>query len=110
MRFVQGVGQEIFADTVTAGISGLLTRRVEFGSGVTYSSGRDQPNGRHGYGTYSASARIGYALSRNVSLFTQYFYLHYRFNDSVVLPAGTPHDLGRQGVRVGLALWAPLTR
>jgi hypothetical protein len=110
MRFVQGVGQEIFADTVQAGIAGLVTRRIEFGSGVTYSSGRSTTSGGNSYGTFSSSARLGYALSRNVSLFTQYFYLHYRFDDSVVLPAGTPRDLGRQGVRVGLALWAPLSR
>ena len=110
MRFVQGVGQEIFTDTLQMGVNGLVTRRIHFGTGGSYSSGRNQQNVGRRYGTFAASARISYGLSRHVSLFTQYFYLNYVLDNTVVVAAGTPRDLARQGVRVGLALWAPLSR
>ena len=110
MRFVQGLGQEIFADTLQFGVNGLLTRRVHFGAGGSYSAGRNQQTSSRRYGTFASSARISYGFSRHVELFTQYFYLNYVLDNSVVVAAGTPRDLARQGVRVGLALWAPLSR
>lgn len=110
VRFLQGVDQGFFSDVVQFGLGGLVNRRVQMDAGGMYSSGENRVDGKQTYESYSGGVRVSYAMSRHVSVFTQYFYYAYQFDDSVVLLPGTPRTIDRQGVRFGLALWAPLLR
>lgn len=111
-RFADGFDAEMLANTATVSVDGLLSRRVSLGFGgqfVISADNRDQQSSRD-YQAYSASSRVSYALTRNMSTYVQYIYYSYQFGNSVVLPASIGRRLDRQGVRVGLSLWAPILR
>ena len=52
-----------------------------------------------------------YGLSRSLALYVQYVYYFYDFQQKTALPGGLPPSLERNGIRVGVTVWAsPLRR
>jgi hypothetical protein len=109
-RFTDGLDAQMLANTGTAYVEGLVSRRVSvlFGGQVTLSDKAEKA--ANDYQLYSASGRISYALTRNISTYAQYVYYSYQFGDSVVLPTSVIRRLDRQGIRVGISLWTPILR
>jgi hypothetical protein len=102
--------EPVLTNRTTAVVKGLLGRQTELSFLGSYSSGDVGLSGdRSGFGTYLGSAILRRAISQHLAAFASYRYYHYRFADSVNLPAGVAQELDRNGVRVGLTVWLPLT-
>jgi len=111
LEFVPGLAQPVYANSVSAGLDGLLTRRIEFGLAGGFSQGRSvlAPDSSR-YDTYNGSARFQYALTPSTALHLEYFYYFYDFLGHVVVVSGAPQRMERNGVRVGLRLLVPAFR
>ena len=109
-RFTDGLDAEMLANTGTGYVEGWLSRRVSvlFGGQVILSDKGEKAT--NDYEMYSASGRLSYALTRNISTYAQYVYYSYQFGESVVLPASVVRRLDRQGIRVGISFWTPILR
>jgi hypothetical protein len=98
----------VFADGVSAGIDGLLTRRVDLSMFVGYSDGVSVENRDSvQITTYTGNLRGRYALSRRLAVFLEYLRYYYQFRGSARLLVGIPQRWDRSGVRAGLTLWVP---
>lgn len=110
IAILEGVtGEAYFTDTANVTLSGYLSRRVDVTFGGGYSTGQPrQGEGPKRLETYTASARIAFALARQAALFSEYSYYRYRFADPVAPAGGFPPIFSRNAVRVGVSLWVPL--
>ncbi len=61
------------------------------------------------FDSYSASARLRRALHRTLAVYVEYLFYQYNFDEVADRPFGLPREFSRNGVRVGLSLWLPLT-
>jgi opacity protein-like surface antigen len=110
-RFEDLLLQPVIYDSFSGSQGGLISRRVQFDSGIR------GVIGRFGYGglsaasefdTFQAYAGISYALNRFMQIGTNYSYYRYRFDEFAPLPAAIPRNVDRQSVRAQLNFWAPL--
>jgi len=107
VSFLDGFTSPSLNDRASAGVGGLMGRRTDLSSGVSWSTGSiglDENN----YHAWHASAQVRFALTRGLALFGSYYYYMHEFGASVQLPRGVVSSLDRQGVRVGLTTWVPL--
>lgn len=111
LEFIPGLAQPVYANGVTAGLDGLLHRRVEIGFSGGYSQGRSALSAASTqYDTYNASARVQYALNTSTAFNVEYVYYFYDFTGDVLVTSGAPQRLQRNGVRFGLRLLLPAFR
>ena len=109
MWFEDGFPEPIFSDSVTLGLGGYLSRRLEFRSQAGYSTGSvGFGSAGNGFDTYMGTARLQYGLTRYLATYVEYLYFHYEFSTATLLPGAFPRGLDRQGVRGGVSLWVPL--
>ena len=106
--FQDGITDPWISDVVYATFGGYFNRRVSVSTSTAYASG-SQIGGPGTYDTWSSSAQLQVALTRNIATFAQYFYYRY-FYEETRLPSGVPPKFDRQGVRFGLTFWVPLLR
>ena len=107
VRFVEGADTEVLANTVQAGVHGLIGRRFQLSVEGHMVLSDEEENARD-YRATAGSARLNYAISRRLSAYGQYIYYNYRFGEAVVLPVTQSGRTSRQGVRVGITLWTPV--
>jgi hypothetical protein len=108
------VDEPLTSDGVTAGISGLISRSVQFsavarGALGTVGYGSDAADAP-GFDTVYASAMLAYAMNRYVNLFASYGLYRHNFEDGVTLRADVPQAASRQGARFGVTVWAPILK
>jgi len=108
--FVEMFLQPVFSDTVTTGVGGRLSRRMQVQSSVGVSDGTVGlvSSSVNHLRTYFASAGLRVDASRIVSVGFDYAYYRYRFGSGVQLPPGLGPQSELQSARVYLSLWAPL--
>jgi hypothetical protein len=107
--FVDTFDQPIMYDSVSVGVSGLLTRRLQLSTGARGSNGRvGLASVDNRYRTYMGSTTLTTTLTRTIGVSAEYFYLRYRFDGGAALPLAVGRDGERQGVRGYLTLWAPV--
>ncbi len=108
--FVETFLQPVFSDSVTAGIGGRLSRRVQLQTSVGVASGNVGllASLANAFRTYFASAGLRLDASRTVSVGFDYAYYQYRFGGGVQLPPGLEPQSELQSARVYVSLWAPL--
>jgi len=107
--FVETFDQPILYDSVTAGLGGLVTRRLELSANARASTGQIGLTGSdRGYRTYMGSMTLTTSLTRTIGIGAQYFYIRYRFGGSADLPGGVARDGERQGVHAYISVWAPI--
>jgi hypothetical protein len=102
--------QPVIRTSASAGAGGLLGRRAQLDFRTAYSDGQvgfDTSNSN--FDTFGGSADFHYALTRNFAASLGWFYYRYDFGRSVLLPPGVASQMNRQGIHVGLTVWAPLT-
>lgn len=101
--------QPVFSDTVSAMVSGLISRRVSFDAGTGLERGKvGFSNTDNGYSTLYTSAGIGIAITRFLNGGLRYGYSRYQFDNGVRLPADLLFQTGRHGVHAYLSTWLPL--
>ena len=102
-----GFNQPTLLDTAFAGVGGLIGRRVDVSSGLSYSTGKIGLETSN-YRSWYASSQVRYAIYRSLAAYASYYYYLYNFGNDVTLPTGTVRALDRNGVRVGVTAWLPL--
>jgi len=108
LEYVVDLPEPVYADSVGAGVAGLLSRRVDLSLSAAYSSGESLLNlGSTLFDTYTGDVRLRYALTRTFAAYAEYLYYYYDFREGAQLLAGIPAGLERNGVRLGLTLWVP---
>ena len=105
--FEAGFREPVLQDTVSAGVSNQLSRRVTWSAQVAYRYGGIGFDGSRSYNSYNAGGGVHMALTRRISMFTDYSV--YRYD----VPAGSTvftslQKFSRQSVTAGLSVWAPL--
>lgn len=113
LEFVETFTEPLLSDTVALRLDGSFTRRVDVAVSAGLSKGSvgfaaGDPD--HGYGTYGASARLRWAITRFVTTYGEYITYGHAFGSEVQVPGGFGRDVKRSEVRVGLTFWAPLIR
>jgi hypothetical protein len=106
----EGFADPFLAQSATASLSGLLSRRLSFVSTLSYSAGTiGVGKGRH-FGSGVFNVGLQYAISRYLAATAQYMYYRYRFDPLVAVDPRFPRSLSRNGVRFGLTTSIPLVR
>jgi len=107
VQFVYGFEQPFESDTVSARLSGYLTRRWDVQATTAYSRGDVGLSGGTGqsFNTLTASLGTRFAVSRSLAFNADYFFYSYDFGDQVVLPGSLARDVTRNGLRAGLTVW-----
>jgi opacity protein-like surface antigen len=108
--FYEGFNEPFLSDSVNASLTGLLSRRLSFQSGLDYSFGKVGIGTSNGYDTLSAQAGLEYGLTSMLALYTNYIYYRYEFDQNVALDPRFAQSLNRQGVRFGLSASLPILR
>jgi hypothetical protein len=109
VHFEAAFQQPVFSDTVSAMVSGLISRRVSFDAGTGLQRGKvGFSNTDNDYGTLYTSTGIGIAITRFLNGGLRYGYSRYRFDNGVRLPADLLFQTGRHGVHAYLSSWLPL--
>lgn len=108
--FREGYNEPFFTEGATAGLGGLITRRLSFSAVGTWSLSTLQREGRTGQDSFTATVQSTYALSRFLALFANYVYYKYDFEEDVPLDPRFPRALDRQGIRVGITTSIPIIR
>jgi hypothetical protein len=110
VRYIEGFVRPVFGDSAGSSVSGLLSRRVDVAVNAAYFTGTEGlTRGSARLDSYWASARLRRALTRTLATYVEYLFYHYGFDEAAVRPAGLPRTFNRNGARVGLSLWLPLT-
>jgi opacity protein-like surface antigen len=108
--FHEGFNDPFLAQSVSADLQGLLSRRLRFSSAVAYSRGLVGARSADTFGTTSATAGLEYGLTRNLAAYLNYVYYQYEFATQVELDPRFPDRLSRDGIRLGLSTSIPLIR
>jgi opacity protein-like surface antigen len=99
----------VTSDGITAGLEGLVSRRIQFQTTARASTGRAGSSvDEGGFDTYYGNASLGYALNRHTNLSLTYAYYRHRFDRGVALPADFVNQFNRHSVRASVSVWAPL--
>lgn len=110
LRFVEGLSEAVFSDSVSGTLGGYLRPRVDFSAVGAYSAGSSTYNQSRKFSTYTFSTQVRYGINRWLGLFGQYFFYHYTLNPEFARTAALPSGFDRQGARVGLTTIVPLIR
>jgi opacity protein-like surface antigen len=105
------VDEPVYADTVRVHSAGLIGgRRLMLSIDGSYSSGHlTYTLNQNQIVTYTAAARLQWAISQNWSFDGMYSYYDYEFGSDVALPTGILPRIDRQSVRFGISYWLPLS-
>lgn len=109
-QFLQVFRQPAFTDSVTASLSGMVNRRVEYRVATGWMTGALGLNAAasRGFNSYYAATGATVGLSRHLAIGAGYTYYHYRFDRAADLPAGAVTELSRHAVQAGLQISMPL--
>jgi hypothetical protein len=99
--FHEGFGEPFFSDSISAALTGLLTRRLHSSSYAATSFGNVGVGSGNRFNGFGASTGLGYGLFRVLELFVDYVYYHYRFDEQVAFDPRFPRAMNRQGIRFG---------
>ena len=112
LEYVPGLRTPVYASGFTTAVTGLINRRWDVLLSAAYSDGASAlvRDASSTFDTYTANLRTKYAFSRTWAVYADYLYYYYDFRGTGQLPPGVAPVLERNGVRVGVMLWAPMTR
>jgi opacity protein-like surface antigen len=108
-RFLEIWADPVVSDSLTFGLGGFVSRRMEIHFGARGAEGDI------GFGAFprhftaaNGTANLSYALTRNLRFGVDYVYSQYRFGSGIALPPEWLNDIKRQRVSVSLSAWMPL--
>ena len=106
--FVDTLAEPVFGDTARAGLSGLISRRIQFDASANATLGDAGFNVQRKFNTYRGTVSLSTALNRHMNIGADYSYYRYKFDDGIELQDGLPRNVNRQSVRAHVSFWAPL--
>ena len=101
--------EPVMADAMTAGLGGLITRRLQFSATAqgglgTIGAAANAP----GFDSLAGRATLSMAITRFMNLGVAYSYYHHRFDSHAVVPTNIRASMDRHSVSASVNLWAPL--
>lgn len=106
-----GFGQPVLSDEASASLGGQVSHRLDLRTSAAYTRGDLNPGAAsNSFRSYTASARLRFAMSAMAAVYGEYFAYEYRFDSVSDLPFAFTPNVFRQGVQAGLTLWLPLIR
>jgi hypothetical protein len=109
MGFIDALIQPTFANSLSASLTGLLSRRFSVDAGGGMSDGTIGLTGdTNGYRAYRATAGLTTGITSTVGVRVDYVYYTYRFETTQFLPTALGRNIRRQSVQVSLDFSAPL--
>jgi hypothetical protein len=110
LQSIDTMAEPFLAGAVSGSVSGYLNSRTRLRITPSYAQGADVTDSARAYRSWTAETRADIALSHHWAIYAEHFYYHYQFAGAFELPGGLQAGLNRQGLRIGLALWAPVIR
>jgi hypothetical protein len=110
VEYVAGLSEPVIGNSVTTSVDGLLSRRTDVFVSAAYSNGEFALTHSGRILSYSANARLRYAITHAWAVYAQYLYYFYDFDQNVPLLPGLPPRLERNVVRAGVTLRAAAVR
>jgi hypothetical protein len=105
VEYVAGLTEPVLVNGWMASLTGLIAPKLDASSSFGYSSGGSALSANSlRFDTYTADARLRYALNNSVFAFAEYIRYYYDFDDAIEQAANLPAGLKRNGVRVGVTL------
>jgi hypothetical protein len=108
LQYVETWPEPLFADSATAMVAGLLSRRSQVQVAVRALNGNTQSTAAGNISSYSGSAALSLALNRFVSTGLTYAYYQHGFASTIALAPGYPDDFDGHTIRASINLWAPI--
>ena len=109
MGFIDALIQPTFADSLSASLTGLLSRRFSLDAGGGVSDGTIGLTGNtNGYRAYRGTVGLTTGITSAVGVRVDYVYYTYRFDTTQFLPTALGRNIRRQSVQVSLDFSAPL--
>ena len=102
--------EPVQSDSVAVSFGGSISRRLQFSSGASTSTGRmglDDRSGGH-FDAYQGSATLSYGISRYVGAGLTYTTYHHKFDQARLLAPGFGPWVDRHRVAVQISVSAPL--
>jgi hypothetical protein len=106
----EGFADPFIAQSASATLAGMLSRRLSSSSSLSYSAGTIGVGAGRNFGSGVFTSGLQYAISRYLAAMVDYVYYRYRFDAAVAVDPRFPRSLSRNGVRVGLTTSIPLVR
>jgi hypothetical protein len=106
----EGFADPFIAQSASANLVGLLSRRLSFMSTVAFSQGTVGVGNGRDFSTGMAGAGLQYGITRYLAATANYMYYRYRFDPLVAVDPRFPRSLSRNGVQFGLTTSVPLLR
>jgi hypothetical protein len=106
----EGFADPFIAQSASASLVGLLSRRLSFMSTVAFSQGTVGVGSGRDFSTGMAGVGLQYGITRYLAASADYMYYRYRFDPLVAVDPRFPRSLSRNGVQFGLTTSIPLVR
>jgi hypothetical protein len=106
VEYLALLAEPVLSDAARIELTGLVARRVDVSATIGYATGASAiRRGSDQLETRTGQARIRYALSHAVALYSEYRYYYYNLRGQASLAPDLPSAFEQQGVRVGLILF-----
>ncbi|MEO8678633.1 MAG: hypothetical protein ABI665_06285, partial [Vicinamibacterales bacterium] len=105
---IDSVPRPFVTSTVSGEVRGFASSRASLSIQPSFAWGADVADATRTFHSAVAQTRADVAVNRNWALYVEHFYYLYRFAGVTDLPQALPAGFSRQGLRWGLALWAPV--
>jgi hypothetical protein len=106
--FIDTLAEPVFGDSASAGVNGLLTRRIQFSAVAFLSMGSAGFTEQRQFDTYRGVVTLSTALNRFMNVGADYAYYKYLFDPLIELDPGLPRNINRQSIRAHVSFWAPV--
>jgi hypothetical protein len=113
LEFVETFTEPLLSDSVALNLGGRFNRKLDLAVSANFSTGSvgfASGDAANGYGIYSGSARLRWAINRVVTGYGEYVAYGHVFDSGVQVPQGFGRDVKQSEIRVGLTVSAPLIR
>jgi len=109
ITYIETLPNPVFTNAVAVMTQGLLNPRTDLVVSAAYTTGELALAGTPApFTTYTGDVRVRVAVSKLLATYVEYVYYFYTFSRNLLLPPDVPAGLTRNGVRIGLTLWAPV--
>jgi hypothetical protein len=112
--FIEALRAPTFSDGLSAGLHGLISRRLSFSSSVAATVGTigvsSASRSFGGFDAWSGTAGVSTALTRHLALGINYSYYRYSFDNTTLITNDLLSRVGRHSVAISLNAWAPVLK
>jgi hypothetical protein len=106
MQSLAVLTEPVYSNGAQATLTGVIGRRIDVSGFAGYAAAAStDSSGNQDLTTYTGQARVRYALTRSVALYSEYLYSYYDLRGRVVRTPGLPPVFAQHGIRVGFTFF-----